>query len=187
MVCALEVMHGLHLFACRRSEQVISREEGHPAVVLVTDSGTDLRMCGYAVALVCTLFLSASALVTRPSLPSPRARVCTFRCVRVRVDVGIRDVSPTSSTRRSSCSSWLVAHPFLPSPTSWSSFHIQSLFSFHLPPFVPLPPSTTVFGLRSFYDVAFFSSGLCFVFISVHEFGLTPDHVYLHFREPTST
>ena len=34
--------------------------------------------------LVCTLFLSASAFVTRSPLPSPRARVCTLRCVRVR-------------------------------------------------------------------------------------------------------
>ena len=79
--------------------------------MLVTDSGTVLRMCGRAVALVCILFLSASALVTRSSLPSPRARVCTFRCVRVYI--GIQDISPASSTRRSSCSSWPVtSFPF---------------------------------------------------------------------------
>ena len=61
-----------------------------PAVVLVANSF--LRMCGRALALVCTLFLSTSALVTRSPLPPPRARVCTLRCVRVRVAVSIPEV-----------------------------------------------------------------------------------------------
>ena len=48
-------------------------------------------MCERAVALVCILFLSTSALVTRSHVPSPRARVCTLRCVRVRVVLNIPD------------------------------------------------------------------------------------------------
>ena len=99
--------------------------------MLVTDSGTVLRMCGRAVALVCILFLSASALVTRSSLPSPRARVCTFRCVRVRVGIGIQDVSPASSTRRSSCSSWPVAS--FPFPAYFPVFPLPFAFRSSLP------------------------------------------------------
>ena len=48
-------------------------------------------MYGHAVALVCILFLSTSALVTRSPLPSPRARVCILRCVRVHVALNIPD------------------------------------------------------------------------------------------------
>ena len=91
-------------------------------------------MCGHAVALVCTLFLSESAVVTRSSLPSPRARVCAFRCVRVRFNVGIEDVSPVSSARRSSCSPWSVVS--FPSPAHLLVFSSSSVPLFPPPPYV---------------------------------------------------
>ena len=131
-----------------------------PAVVLVTDSGSALRMCGHAVALVCILFLSTSALVTRSPLPSPRARVCTLRCVRVR-------------SCRSRCSYSLCGH--LGRPGSGyvlfcPRFHSSCLpfaFASSLPPtpYVPVLPPSVVLSLSTavsflyvlllFYDIPY--------------------------------
>ena len=84
-----------------------------PAVVLVDNSGNTLGMYGQAVALVYALFLSPSALLTRSSFPSPRARVCTFWCARVRVDIGIPEVS-SSACLVIFYPAWLRLPPRLP-------------------------------------------------------------------------
>ena len=105
--------------------------------MLVTDSGTALRMCGRAVALVCTLFLSASALVTRPP---PRTRVCIFRCVRIWVVVR---VSLLVEVLQTPCSSYCCGWSSLVLPASYFvflSFFVLSPPSVSVPSRLPSPP-----------------------------------------------
>ena len=120
-------------------------------------------MCGRAVALVCILFLSASALVTRSPLPLPRARVCALKCVRVR-------------SCRSRCSYSLCGHLGRPGsgyvlfcprfhssclPFAFASSFPPTPYSPVLPPSVFLSLSTAVsflYVLLLFNDIPYLST-----------------------------
>ena len=88
------------------------------------------------------------------------ARVYLQVCVRVRVGIGIQDVSPASSTRRSSCSSWPVAS--FPFPAYFPVFPLPFAFHSSLPStslrsFLYHPPSFMIldFFLRQHHVVIF--------------------------------